>query len=202
MTAVLVHRLQQDFVLPVTVIVGCGDIYGPGCYQGKPKLCYTKLSPVQCGNIPLQSETDLLCTPTQAVCLTLSQATRAALQLRNSLSRRLCHELAITGPVVTCPTSVTCVAHLPVTERPAAPTCGIKGEAFRAHSSLCERCEPSQGVSSCIEGGSLCVTAAIHHPAMHPAGKDYQLQARLYSRQQHIVHMRCSSCTHAVSPLY
>lgn len=51
-------------------------------------------------------------------------------------------------------------------------------------------------------GSSLCFIAAMHWPATHPTGKDYQPHARLRSRQQHFAHMRCSSCTHAVSPLY
>jgi hypothetical protein len=51
-------------------------------------------------------------------------------------------------------------------------------------------------------GGSLCITAAMHCPAMHPAGKDYQPQVRLHSRQQHFAHVRCGSGTHAVSPPY
>jgi hypothetical protein len=49
--------------------------------------------------------------------------------------------------------------------------------------------------------GSICITAAIHCPATHPASKDYHPQARLHSRQRHFAHMRCSSGTHAVSPL-
>jgi hypothetical protein len=51
-------------------------------------------------------------------------------------------------------------------------------------------------------GGCLCITAAMQCPARHTAGKDYQPQARLRSRQQHFAHMRCSSGTRAVSPLY
>jgi hypothetical protein len=45
--------LKQDFVLPVTFIVGYRDIYGSGYYQGETKLCYTKLLPIQHGNFPL-----------------------------------------------------------------------------------------------------------------------------------------------------
>jgi hypothetical protein len=94
---------------------------------------------------------------THTVRLTLALATRAAPQLRNSFSARLCHELAGIAPVVTCLTSMTCFTHLPVTELPAARTRGIKGEAVRTHIHLSERSESSQGVSSRIKGVTVQV---------------------------------------------
>ena len=96
---------------------------------------------------------------TQAMHLTLAVTTRAALQLRSSLSTKLCCELASIAPVVTCPTSVTCFTLLPVTELPASRTRGIKGEAFRAHGHLFKRSESYQRVSSSIKG--VTVQAAL-----------------------------------------
>jgi len=180
MTTVLVHRLRQDFVLPVTFIVGCGGSYGPGCYQGEIKLCYVKLSSIQHGNWPLYSEAVLSCPPTQVVHLTLALATRAVLQLRNSLSARLCRELASIAPVVTCPTSMTCFTHLTVTELPASRTRGMKGEAFRAHSHLSERSESSQGLSSCIKG--VTVQAALCASLQPCTGQPRTLPARTINR--------------------
>jgi hypothetical protein len=83
---------------------------------------------------------------------TLALTARATPQLRNSLSTQLCHELTSIAPVVTCLTSMTCFAHLPVAEPLASRTCRIKGESFRAHSHLSERSESSKGVSRRIKG--------------------------------------------------
>jgi hypothetical protein len=97
--------------------------------------------------------------PTQAMHVTVALTRRTAPQLGSSRSTQLCCELASIAPVVTCPTSVTCFALLPVAELPASRTCGIKGEAFRAHGHLSERSESSQGVSSHIKG--VTVQAAL-----------------------------------------
>jgi hypothetical protein len=123
----------------------------------------------------------LSCAPTQAMHLTLALATRAAPQLRNGLSTQLCHELAGIALAVTCPTSMTCFAHLPVTELPASRSCGIKGEAFRAHSHLSERSESSQGVSSHIKG--VTVQAALCASLQPCTAQPRTLPARTINRR-------------------